>query len=196
MSRLHFILPAVAALAMAASVPAWATPSRDTGAVSPSPAVQTVAKMLPPITVYGHRVPLPVALQIIKTGLKLPWTNNLNDTRIRCRVHKVTGSLFPNLYCESNRHHVKRMNRLHTALTTVESGAGGTISATLVVFEPHINVSALRGLLRKIPPAGASYTLRVTDDDGKPVLGYVIKNGEVAHIYHYVYKKVSDSAKH
>ncbi|MDN5864317.1 MAG: hypothetical protein L0I62_03755 [Gammaproteobacteria bacterium] len=43
-------------------------------------------------------------------------------------------------------------------------------------------------LLAKLPPANASYMLRVVGDDGKPILNYGIENGELTYIDHYVYK--------
>jgi len=144
---------------------------------------------LSPLVVVGHRrVPLPVALQVIKKGLTRPWTNDRNDTRIRCRLEPQAGSHFRKLHCEGNRHHVIRTNRLRTQLATAVNGAGGSIQAENVAFTKDINTSAVMGLLNKMPPADASYTFRVTDDNGKPVMAYVIKNGDLVHIYHYVYK--------
>lgn len=49
--------------------------------------------------------------------------------------------------------------------------------------------STLAPLLEKIPPANSSYTLQVTDDEGRPVLRYVISHGRIKHVYHYVYKE-------
>ena len=48
--------------------------------------------------------------------------------------------------------------------------------------------STMAALLNKLPPADASYTLRVTGDNDKPVLDYIFKKGKLVHINHYVYK--------
>jgi hypothetical protein len=197
MTRLPFILPFAAVLALVVLAPrALAQNEPNEPMSSDAPAPMTIN--LPAMTVYGNRLPLPVALQVIKKGLKLPWTNDLNDARIRCRLESQAGSHFRTLWCEGNRHHIFRTDHLATALITAEAnapqGAPVSIESELGFSGNSINVSALMGLLHKIPMADASYTLRITAH-GKPVTEYVIKHGEVAHIYHYTYKK-SKPTKH
>ncbi|MGH8274059.1 MAG: hypothetical protein ACRES9_07380 [Gammaproteobacteria bacterium] len=200
MSRLHFILPAVAVavLALTAFAPnaiAQTQAGTEGGNASPpsTRAMRQVAKNLPPMTVEGRSVPLPIALQVIKKGLKLPWTNNLNGYRIRCRITSQPGSHFPGLFCESNRQHIIRVRRLHLALETDSSGTA--IPAINFMFRREISVGPLLTLLHKIPSTHASYTLRVTDH-GKAAVDYVVKNGELVSIRRYVYKKGKKPARH
>ncbi len=197
MNKPHLLLPVAAVLALMALAPARA--QGNTAAFSGAPAPKTTT--LPAMTVYGHRLPLPVALQVIKKGLKLPWNNNLNDTRIRWRLESQAGSHFRTLWCERNRHHILRTNQLQTNLMTAAAAGNpanpleGVPVSTKLGFSRPINVSALMGWLHKIPGPDASYTFRVTAH-GKPVAAYVIKDGELVHIYHYVYKKGGQSTKH
>lgn len=193
MFRLHFPQVATIAASLALGIcfsPALAqtqkTSQPPTGKLAQR---QRVAMELAPITVHGQHVPLLIELQTIKKGLKLPWTNDMSDTRIRCRIEHIVGSHFHMLYCESNLHHILRENWIHISLGNMLAAAAGDAPPFPgVVFKVKRNLSALLGLMHKLPPANASYTLRVTDH-GKPVIDYVIKNGELVHTYHYSYKK-------
>ncbi|MGH8274060.1 MAG: hypothetical protein ACRES9_07385 [Gammaproteobacteria bacterium] len=204
MNRLSFILPAfVATLALTAFTPnalaqaqTQAAAQGGSASLTLNPLVHQVARNLPPMVVEGHRVPLPIALQVIKKGLKLPWTNNLNDYRIRCRVDSSDDSHLPVMYCESNHHHIVRVRRLREGLFNALAGVGGN---SIPVEDVNSSFGVVRALpvlslLHKIPSAHASYTLRVTDH-GKPAVDYVIKNGELVKIRHYAYQK-APNAKH
>ncbi len=180
--KLRLTLPLVIGLALvAATAPrALAFPrSGQQGGGPPVAATSQKAVNLSPIVVHGHKLPLPIVLQTIKTGLKLPWTGDMSDTRIRCRWRTQTASHFKVLWCESNRHHIMRVQKLHTALI-----AGHIIpmmNSVLVGFH-HVNRGVLEALLNKLPSAGSSYTLRIPASEGKPEIDYIVKNGELVKI--------------
>src|SRR5699024_3224212 len=47
-----------------------------------------------------------------------------------------------------------------------------------------VNPAALHALLDKLPPAGSSYTMRITDH-GKPLAAYVVKDGQLVKVIRY-----------
>ncbi|MDN5864316.1 MAG: hypothetical protein L0I62_03750 [Gammaproteobacteria bacterium] len=84
MSRLHFILPAAAALALAAFIPtpANAFAQAQGAADSPSPTIAVRSQEhvnLSPITVYGQHMPFVVALQMYKKALTRTWSTDPAD---------------------------------------------------------------------------------------------------------------------
>jgi hypothetical protein len=195
MNRLPFAVCVAAALAMGT----FALQASAAGNDQLSQAdIQKAVKTLPPMVVNGHHVPLVVQLQMIKKALKRPWTGDMSDTKLRCRVEQRTGSHFRTVRCEGNRHHIMRTNALRTALQNAGAN-GGSLPVESVFFEGAINASTLKPLLKKVRPADASYTLRVNGDNGKPLLDYIFKDGQLVRIYHHVYNNkqgTSDSGQH
>lgn len=55
------------------------------------------------------------------------------------------------------------------------------VSPSFVIIHHRINRGALLKLLKKLPPANVSYTLRVTDH-GKVVAEYVFRHGDLVNI--------------
>jgi hypothetical protein len=196
MQRLIFLF-VVGALALALPPLAQAMP-KSGGARAPAPGTIN----LQPLVVHGHHFPLPIILQTIKTGLKLPWTNDINDTRIRCRFETDVGThIGKTLWCETNRHHIMRTNSLQTALESgnamhptgggrqlLPAAAGNALNGMLGAHS--VRPAALKHLLSKLPSTDSSYTLRITDH-GKPEVAYVVKDGELVKVIRYAKKKPS-----
>lgn len=193
MNKLRFAVCTAVALAMGAF--ALQASAADNDQLSQAD-IQKAVKTLSPMVVNGHHVPLVVQLQMIKNALKRPWTGDMSDTRLRCRIEQRTGSHFRKVRCEGNRHHIMRTNALRTAWQNAEAN-GGSLPVQNVFFEGSINVSALMPLLKKVRPADASYTVQVNGKNGKPLLDYIFKNGQLVRIYHHVYnKKGGQSGQH
>ncbi|MGH8162524.1 MAG: hypothetical protein ACRESR_10400 [Gammaproteobacteria bacterium] len=166
------------------------------------------ATKLSPITVYGKHVPFPLALQLYKKALTRAWSSNPADlNKLVCKWQHETGTHFHTLYCRTNRQHQKLASATQLSWTNGASEytntpgrhasalykalVNGQIPMQLAGFTTagkHIRRSSFEPLLKKLPPADSSYTLRVTDH-GKPLIDYVIKNGNLVHVYEYVYKK-------
>lgn len=165
---------------------------------------------LSPIVIAGQHLPFPIVLQMIKTALGRPWSSARADQdKMVCRFDHALGSHLPTLRCETNAQYFREMGRTRTYFFLASAGAYGNsptpegmsdaiergripILAEVADWAngTSINPSALKRLLAKLPPAGSSYTLEITDH-GKPVVTYVIKNGELVKVY--VVKK--DAAK-
>lgn len=156
---------------------------------------------LSPIVVNGQRLILPLYLQMVKTALHRPWSPLQADkNKLVCRFQTMLGSRLHTLSCMTNGEHFKQQRDTQVALvnsTAMYSARGndaamryaldnGQIPVTIANYtnQHRISPGAIRTLLKKLPPAGSSYTLRVTDH-GKPVVDYVIKNGELKAIHRY-----------
>jgi hypothetical protein len=157
---------------------------------------------LSPIVVNGQHMPFPIALQMVKTGLKRPWSAEPADrNKLVCRFEHIFASHLETLMCETNAQYFGNRTKVQSALLKGESTAyvdpktGETVSGLQVALERgyltgsvgefmdqhSINRGALMTILHYLPPAGSSYTLQVTDH-GKPILEYVIKDGELVKV--------------
>lgn len=168
------------------------------------------------IVVNGQRMVMPLFLQMIKSALHRPWSTSRADrNKLVCRFDETLGSHFrQNLSCMTNAAHyerqsatqIARMNATmeHPTGNSGDSPAGGRDAANQAIYnaiengeiagqianftaQNQINIAVLKTMLRKLPPAGSSYTLRITDH-GKPAVDYVIKDGELTAIHRYIYK--------
>lgn len=196
-----------AAFALLAAVPALAqTQKAPPSLTSQYNQVMTQKQVnLSPIVVHGEHMPLPVALQLYKKALTRPWSSHRAElNKLVCRWHTPMGTHMQSLFCMTNLQH--RHLRQGTTLAITNSLGkydargrpdaairhafrAGAIPAILSKNQVTTPRSTLAPILKTLPPANASYTLRVTNDQGKPVLDYIIKNGDLVHINHYVYKK-------
>lgn len=130
----------------------------------------------------GQKIYLPVALQMVKKALKRPWSGDPKDAdKLVCRFETMTGSHFQTLRCQTNRQYFEQQDR--TQLGWLTAGAGGNLPTQLAGWlnQRTINPGALLELLKKLPPANASYTLRITSH-GKVVAEYVFRDGDLVSI--------------
>lgn len=169
------------------------------------------------IVVNGQRMVMPLFLQMIKSALHRPWSTSRADrNKLVCRFDEVLGSHFrQNLSCMTNAAHYERQSatqiaRMNSTMEHVGTGnsgdspAGGRQAADQAMYQAlengqiagqisnftaqnQINIGVLKTMLKKLPPAGSSYTLRITDH-GKPEVDYVIKDGRLAAVHRYIYK--------
>jgi hypothetical protein len=213
MSKLPFILPAAAALALAAFAPrVFALAASPRNNSKPPVKYTTTQKTvnLSPITVRGLHIPLPLALQLYKKALTRHWSSKIADLdKLVCQWQTPLGTHMQSLWCMTNRNHQKLADKTEMAILSVNTPSvpghpslatalsNGAIPISLAGMSIHAKLprGTLAPLLKKLPPADASYTFRVTGNNGKPWVDYVIKNGKLVHIYHYVYKQVNP-AKH
>lgn len=150
---------------------------------------------LSPVVVQGHKLYLPVALQMIKTALKRPVSfTHQNLNKLVCQFTGMTGTHFQRLDCRTNcqrwiQH--EAVQGVHVSTQLCDSGntdsapAGpGQMAATVANWTNwhRVNRGALLELLKKLPPADSSYTLRVTDH-GKVVAEYVFDHGDLVSVY-------------
>lgn len=191
-----FSLAAAAPGALAYIQPAASAPGSSNTAYQES----QQAVELSPIVVNGQHMPFPIALQMIKKAISRPWSSARADRdKMVCRFEDMQGSYLQTLHCETNAQHEKLREATQYGLfmaTTVRNPAcnlycvlahGMTTLPVLEYVNDHwINRGALMSLLKKLPPADSSYTLRITDH-GKPIADYVIENGELVKIH--VFKK-------
>ncbi|HEX5313445.1 MAG TPA: hypothetical protein VFX38_00855 [Gammaproteobacteria bacterium] len=202
------IIPLAAGLILAAAAPrafAFASPQGTPQDHAP-PVVAAgapTATKLSTITVSGVRIPFPVALQLYKKALTRPWSNDPADAdKLVCHWQAELGTHLQTLQCMTNRAHQRRYQATQDALYLGQSECGndtvclsnkvlfgGGMSGRLAGFTTRNSIqrSAMAPLLAKLPPANASYTLRVMAH-GKPLIDYVIKDGDLVHVYHYAYK--------
>ncbi|MGH8225095.1 MAG: hypothetical protein ACRER1_02935 [Gammaproteobacteria bacterium] len=149
---------------------------------------------LSPLVVTGHKLYLPVALQMIKAALKRHVNfRHENLDKMVCQFTGITGTHFQTLDCRTNCQRwiqSEAVQGIHVSSQLCDSGnsavsiAGpGQMAVTVVNWTNQhiINRGALLELLKKLPPADSSYTLRITDH-GKVVAEYVFKNGELVSV--------------
>lgn len=195
------LVPAViGVLSLAAAAPAaFAYIQQD----SPAPGSSTTAYResqqaveLSPIVVNGQHMSFPIALQMIKKAINRPWSSARADrNKMVCRFEDMMGSHLQTLHCETNAQHEQIREATQMALFLAAAQGNSSCDLNCVVARGMVNVpvmqyvndhwinrGALLTLLRKLPPADSSYTLQVTDH-GKPIIAYVIKNGELVKVY-------------
>ena len=201
--KIHIAVIAAALAVSVVGARAWgfAAPASGGGAAVPHE-IDTGLVKLSPIVVDGRHVPFPIALQMVKKALKRPYSSHPKDkNKLVCRFEHIFASHLETLMCETNAQYFSRASDTQAAIEEGESqsyhdpSTGQDIDGMQVALErgyfdsdignfmdTHpINRGALMTILHNLPPANASYTLRVLDH-GKPVLEYVIKNGELVAI--------------
>ncbi|MGH8127497.1 MAG: hypothetical protein ACRETC_03900 [Gammaproteobacteria bacterium] len=223
MSTTHRFLIVVASAGLALGTTSRAYALTQAGAARTSSEPSTIRSyssnevQLSRIIVNGHRMVMPLFLQMIKSALHRPWSSRGADrNKLVCRFDDVLGSHFrQNLSCMTNAAHYERQSATQIARTNStmqhtsagnsgQNPAGSHDAANVAMYQAlengqvsgqissftaqnQINIGVLKTMMRKLPPVGSSYTMRITDH-GKPVVDYVIKNGEVTAIHHYIYK--------
>lgn len=169
------------------------------------PAEQTVrptwrGTKLGKILVIGQRVqiPKPVVYEIIKAGLKRPWSAAYKDrNQVVCRFRYNLGTHIRNravLYCQTNNEHFQRearhffTNVTGTGLTTI---AGPEEDQEFQTDQLHlVDPNRLRRLFAKLPPAGSRYTLEVTHH-GHPVSEWFMDRGQLVKVVYFRKKEPS-----
>lgn len=211
MSTTHRFLIVVAStgLALGTASRAHALAQSGTTQANSEPAttysVSQKTVQLSPITVNGQHLAFPLVLQMIKSGLHRPWSTSRGDrNKLVCRLVDVLGSrVQKKLSCLTNAQHFKLQDAVQLAMINAEAEGGrrnhpiltalqnGQIPVSIAhyVDERHpIPIGTLMPLLKKLPPAGSSYTMRITEH-GKPIIDYVIKDGKLTAVHRYIYKK-------
>jgi hypothetical protein len=161
----------------------------STQAIAAMPAIYTVSQStvkLSPIVVNGRRLVFPLFLQMVKTGLHQPWSGKWADrNQLVCRFEYMLGSHFKTLRCATNGEHFKIQDETQLALMT----PAGQLPVSIANYTTRhwINQGAMMKLLKKLPPPGSSYTLRIIAHGG-PVVDYVIEDGELTTIHRYISK--------
>ncbi len=130
------------------------------------------------ITVIGNRLPLPIALQLLRSALSRPWETAMKDqNRMVCRF---TSSLstrvltHEGVWCETN-------------MEFFLSHDTGMIPVEIDNEQPdglEVNPNHLRRLFAKLPPPGTSYTLEVTHH-GRIVSEWFIHKGHLVKALHF-----------
>ena len=161
---------------------------------------------LSPIVVNGQRLILPLYLQMVRTALHRPWSPlQVDKNKLVCRFQDMMGSRLQTLKCSTNGQHFKQQRETQLALVSARQKYApngrntsinialndGQIPVTIANYttQHRVNRGAIMALLKKLPPRGSSYTLRVTSH-GKPVVDYVIKHGKLKAIHRYTSKKL------
>ncbi|MHB1765531.1 MAG: hypothetical protein ACYCS1_08385 [Gammaproteobacteria bacterium] len=178
--RLTVLVAFSACVALAgASIALGAPASRVAGRVLSEPA------RLGRIVVEGNHLPLPIALEILKTALHSPWSTAWKDrNQIVCRLNTPLGTHIQDrahLSCETNNDFFQSLNFLQTSM---ESGGPIPVETSEQPEEVEIDhPGRLRALLAKVPPAGSSYTLKLTSH-GRVVSEWVMKKGQLVKAWH------------
>lgn len=172
-------------LLLIAAGPAAATAASHGSMPRPVGTVLTQPTRLGRIVVVGNRLPLPIALEVLKTALRSPWDTSWKDrNQIVCRFTQPLGSHIKDregLYCETNNDFFQRLYALHTGLES-----GGPIAVVESSDQPEtvdVDPARLRKLLAKVPPAGSTYTLEVTSH-GQVVSEWFMKKGQLVKVWH------------
>lgn len=145
---------------------------------------------LSPIVVYGQHLPVPLILQMVKTGLHRTWSGKWADRgKLVCRFEYMLGTHFQTLKCMTNGEHFKVQDATQLAMINAYTNHGEIPETIADWTNGHIiNPGAMKALLKRLPPLGSSYTLRVTAAHGKPAIDYVIEDGELTAIHRYIAK--------
>lgn len=186
------VVPILASAKMASNTATAVSPGKVIRA--PLPATTELS----PIVVEGVRMPMPVALQMLKNALARPWSGAWKDrNKPVCRTEPMLGSHFSSLRCQTNLEHFKEASTTQLALDSLPARGSGSEGCSLcaalnqavpVEFVQwasgrRINPAGLHALLAKLPPAGSSYTLEMTDH-GRVVSKWVFKKGKLVKVWH------------
>ena len=130
------------------------------------------------ITVTGHRIPIPIALELLRTALSRPWeTARKDQNRMVCRFTGSPGTRIMDhvgIWCETN-------------MEFFLSHDTGMIPVEIANDQPEglaINPNHLRRLFAKLPPPGTSYTLEVTHH-GRIVSEWFMHKGRLVKALHF-----------
>lgn len=140
---------------------------------------------LEPIVVDGTKVPMPVALQMIKNALHRPWSSDPNERDVLvCRTPQMLGSHMHTLRCETNDQYFKQQERTQLSLYLSSSHAQSSVTMAVANWTTShiVNPGALHHLLNKLPAAESSYTLRVKNH-GQVDAEYTFKKGRLIKIW-------------
>lgn len=142
----------------------------------PAQGVSKAPKRLGLIVVNGTQMPLPVALEVLKTALQEPWSTARKDrNRIVCRLREPLGSHIRDreiLRCATNAEHFRRMRELQLGW------AVGNIQMTPPGASHEVDPARLRALLARLPPTGSSYTFKIMNH-GHLLAEWVLHKGQV-----------------
>jgi hypothetical protein len=164
-------------------------------------AINAEVAKLRPIYVYAMRLPLPIALQIMKKALvrKLQAHPPANRLDLTCQKAKQVGTHLPSLHCGLNvNHHIKPEKlKVHCVTEHCQMNKGNFLVSVLRYVNSDAGRSRLLlSLLDKVPSISANYTLRVAGwvplrsytQGGSKVLNYplfityIVKNGELVAV--------------
>gem|GEM_PF-6780212 len=169
-SILAWVLLSAWAIALARSAPQPSQPPRPSGPVESQPT------RLGRIVVDGADLPLPIALEVLKTALNSPWSTAWKDrNRIVCRLREPLGTHISDrdvLRCASNKEHFQRLANLQT------DWSFGVLHMNQPGIVRVIDPGRLRALLAKVPPAGSSYTLKIMNH-GHVISEWVMHKGQL-----------------
>ncbi|MGH8273050.1 MAG: hypothetical protein ACRES9_02160 [Gammaproteobacteria bacterium] len=121
---------------------------------------------LHPIYVNGFRLPLPIALQMVKKALSQPSSVSLKDRKkLLCRKLPQAGSHFSELRCFTvGKQHLKAEDKkVHCYMNCLLSRENLAISVLRYVNNDSDRARLLNNLLAKVPAGDANYTLRVPE---------------------------------
>lgn len=190
MSKFSLVFAGMAALAVSAvATPQALALAQDSGqrsgAASQTYTVSQKSVNLSPIVVYSHRLYWPVVLQMIKKGLTHSFSTQRKDAdKMVCQFeHHRSATGGTTLSCETNRAAWQFERAAQSKRDAAMGGGSGVLdpSPGFIIVHSRINRGALLRLLKKLPPANASYTLRVTDH-GQVVAEYVFRHGNLVSI--------------
>lgn len=148
--------------------------------ISSTPSMLNAAeRKLPPLVVNGVRIPLPVALQLIKRGLYRSWSQKLADRGLLVCIHrKKPGTLERLLYCETNGSYFKERfsfnGKAHKYIKPSDIKVHCFTDCFLVreniivalaryVDRDEKRSNKLAALLERAPSAWSTYSLRVPE---------------------------------
>lgn len=140
---------------------------------------------LSPIVVDGDSISIPMALQMIKAALARPWSTAPADRyAIVCRILHTESLTSGVLHCETNARHfgINAGMAGNGAAARTFTNAGAALQLGQWVNDHVTNPGELRSLLKRLPPPGSSYTLRLAGHGGNAV-DYVIAHGQVVAEY-------------
>lgn len=186
----NFLAGAMVLIVFAVAIPRALASARNSGrrngAAFSTRTISQKAVNLSPIVVHGHKLYWPVVLQMIKNGLNRSFTNRPQDAdKLVCQFEAHRNALDGTvLFCETNRRAWQYERALRSKRDAAMGGGSGSlpVSAGFEILHRRINRGDLLKLLKKLPPANASYTLRVTDH-GKLVAKYVFSHGNLVSIF-------------
>lgn len=183
------IFVAVAGILLFAAGPSHAAMRKAAQSTPAATAVSSPKVDLGPLVVTGqrlHTVPLPVKLQILKAALNRPGNfRHENLSKLVCRFNDGDshGAMHQQLHCETNCDSLKAENAFAGFFTNCDVGENAQFNERLAAFfnSLRVNRAVVKGLLKRLPPSGSSYTLQVKSH-GKVVARWIIENGQVTKI--------------
>ena len=152
------------------------TRSSTSPCVASTPGMVSAAeKKLKPLVVNGVQIPLPIALQIVKTALRRKWSLSLSDRNVLvCDFRQLAGSRMSVLHCNTNsvhfrgfiqaNFHVKASDRkVHCYYDCFLTKENIVTALIRYINSDPGRANVLGSLLGKAPAASATYSLRVPE---------------------------------